>query len=114
MKEDTTAVMDAAHEEYERGRLRYMIAWRDRRIAELQGLLKGHEERAALCDALMAYVLFRGAECDESVRELEIDKEQLVDFLSRWSSSVGRTEHGYLVCFSQKQEAEDAAPCAKE
>lgn len=113
MKEDTTAVKNTSPEEYEQGRLRYMIAWRDRRIAQLQQELKAHEERAALCDALMAYVLFRGA-TGETERELEIDKEQLVEFLSRWTSAVGRSENGYLICFSQKQEAEDAAPCAKE
>ena len=36
MKEDATAVKNTSPEEYEQGRLRYMIAWRDRRIAQLQ------------------------------------------------------------------------------
>ena len=94
-------------------RLQYMLAWRDKRIAALQEELQGHRERAALCDALMAYVLFRGAKGEEG-RELLIEREGLSHFLSRWESSVERSEGGYLVRFTQRQEAEHGAPCAAE
>ena len=81
--------------------------------AALEEELQGYRERTALCDALMAYVLFCGAK-GETERTLPIGREALCDFLSRWESAVERSEEGYLIHFTKRQEAEHGAPCAAE
>ncbi|MBQ9778262.1 MAG: hypothetical protein IJW22_04975 [Clostridia bacterium] len=94
-------------------RLEHMLAFRERRIAALEEELQGYRERTALCDALMAYVLFCGAK-GEAERTLPIGREALCDFLSHWESAVERSEEGYLIHFTKRQEAEHGAPCAAE
>ena len=106
--------MQESNETTDVKRLQHMLAWRKRHIAALEQELQGHRERVALCDALMAYVLFRGSQKMGDVQGILIEREPLRDFLMRFESSVQQNEKGYLLTFAERQEAEHGAPCAEK
>ncbi len=95
-------------------RAAYMIEWRERAIKNLREQLQGHEQLAALYEALLAFALFRIAAPDASTQSFvaEIPKEELRALLTQWKSEVSDTETAYRVTFVGKECEECDAPQA--
>ena len=56
------------------GRLAYMIAWRDKRIADLEQLLAAHEQAGSIYAAYIAYLLER---CHGKTGHIKVSKAEI-------------------------------------
>ena len=92
-------------------RAAYMIAWRDRYIAKLEEIKRGHEEERRMLDCLLFYALFGMAkgEQGEEQREVLISREALQALLGAWRCRTEQVDGGYRVCFEAVGEGERAS-----
>ena len=81
-------------------RVAYMIAWRDKHIADQDALLRGYLEERQLLDALLFYALFSSSQgAKGEVRETVIPKEGLRELLDGWRCVVENGKDAYHLRF---------------
>ena len=74
------------------GRLAHMIAWRDKRIAALEELLRAHEQAGSIYAAYIAHLLESCGEPVEQGRELQVSKAVLREICGKYR--VGAQDAG--------------------
>ena len=102
--------------DYDKNRLAYMVAWRDRHIAALKERLEGQEEQELMMQTLLFYALHAAGEQNgKGEREVAIPKAEIAALLGHWQCSTTDGGDHYLVrFFVTEKEGENGAAGAQE
>lgn len=97
--------------ELEEGRAAYMIAWREKKIDQMEEMMKGLEGKSALLEAMLVCLLLREGE-GERERTVRLGRAEVSARLGAWRSEAHLDGEDYVVTFTKKGEAADgASPC---
>ena len=84
------------------GRLAYMIAWRDKRIAALEELLQAHEQANDIYAAYIAYLLERCAQPGEDGRTLVVAKSTVRELCGKYAIRAQDAGEDFRITLYQK------------
>ena len=94
----------------DKGRVTHAIAWRERRIAELEEQIAGEREKSMLLEALLICALLKASQGDGKERRIRLGRAEVSEQLGKWTSACRVDGEDYEVVFHPSREAADAAP----
>ena len=94
------------------GKLAYMIAWRDRKIAVLQDMLKANEQKDAIYAAYMVFLLSRLGEHESGEQRLRVSKAEIRALCGRYSVQAQDAGEDFLIILKDKGQT-DGTGCGE-
>ena len=94
------------------GKLAYMIAWRDRKIAALQDMLKAAEQKEAIYAAYMVHLLSRLGERENGEQRLRVPKAEIRALCGRYGVQAQDAGEAFLIILVNKEQT-DGTGCGE-
>lgn len=93
------------------GKLAYMIAWRDKRIAALEDLLRAQTEADAVYAAYIVYLLERcGTDCEGGC-EIHVPKQEIRSVCGKYAVEAKDAENDFIITLTKQGESHGAGSC---
>lgn len=94
------------------GKLAYMIAWRDRKIATLQDMLEADRQKDAIYAAYIVYLLSRCAQTNEGQTCLTVSKQDIRALCGAYEIEAKDSGDDFIIILKEKGDL-DGAGCGK-
>ncbi len=88
------------------GKLAYMIAWRDRKIALLQDALKAAEQKDAIYAAYMVYLLSQLGQQTDGERRIHVPKAEIRALCGAYTVAARDGGEEFLIILEKKEETD--------
>ncbi len=90
------------------GKLAYMIAWRDKRIAALQELVQTQEQARKIYAAYVAYLLSLCAHKTDAGLELRVSKADIREACGKYAVHAEDADEDFIITLEKMGESDGA------
>ena len=94
------------------GKLAYMIAWRDRKIALLQDMLEATQQKDAIYAAYMVYLLSQQGQEMDGERQISVPKADIRALCGRYGVQAQDAGEEFLIILVDKEQT-DGTGCGE-
>lgn len=99
--------MQTQHEKLQdEGKLAYMIAWRDRKIAAMQEMLEAGRQKDAIYAAYMVYLLSRLEETTAGERQIRVPKADIRALCGGYGVEARDGGEDFVIILRKKEETD--------
>lgn len=88
------------------GKLAYMIAWRDRKIALLQDMLEATQQKDAIYAAYMVYLLSQQGQEMDGERQISVPKADIRALCGEYTVTAQDGGENFLITLSKKDKTD--------
>lgn len=88
------------------GKLAYMIAWRDRRIAALHDIIEAQQQAGSIYAAYIAYLLERCGQAVESGKEIKVSKSDIRALCGKYAVRADDAGEDFVITLERLEETD--------